>query len=188
MAEENNALVLSDNDNGTQSATWTPVEEITPDQKVLIGAVDPLSGTMQATWNPSSDAAVFKDGSFTDNGVYDAQEDDCDGYKTVTVNVANSYEASDEGKVVSSGALVAQTARSESITENNTYDTTENNSVTVAVAATLSDTDLVSSIAANGSYALWYYTVSPSVIHFTAAADVPAEGVTTLGTITVAVE
>lgn len=87
MPNENNALVLSDNDNGTQSATWTPVEEITPDQKVLIGAVDPLSGTMQATWNPSSDAAVFKDGTFTDNGVYDAQEDDCDGYKTVTVAV-----------------------------------------------------------------------------------------------------
>ena len=87
MPNENNALVLSDNDNGTQSATWTPVEEITPDQKVLIGAVDPLSGTMQATWNPSSEAAVFKDGTFTDNGVYDAQEDDCDGYKTVTVAV-----------------------------------------------------------------------------------------------------
>ena len=84
---DNNALVLSDNENGTQSATWTPVEEVTPDQKVLIGAVDPVSGTMQATWNPSSDAAVFKDGTFTENGAYDAQEDDCDGYKTVTVEV-----------------------------------------------------------------------------------------------------
>lgn len=131
MPNENNALVLSDNDNGTQSATWTPVEEITPDQKVLIGAVDPLSGTMQATWNPSSDAAVFKDGTFTDNGVYDAQEDDCDGYKTVTVNVANSYEASDEGKVVSGGALVAQTETS--ATTNGVVDTTTISQVTVAV-------------------------------------------------------
>lgn len=133
MANENNALVLSDNDNGTQSATWTPIEEITPDQKVLIGNVDPRSGTIQATWNPSSEAAVFKDGTFTVNGIYDAQEDDCDGYKTVTVDVANSYEASDEGKVVSDGALVAQTARAESITTNGTYDTSINNSVTVDV-------------------------------------------------------
>lgn len=87
MPNDNNALVLSDNENGTQSATWTPVEEVTPEQKVLIGQLDPISGTIQAAWNPSSDAAVFKDGTFIENGVYDAQEDDCDGYKTVTVAV-----------------------------------------------------------------------------------------------------
>lgn len=87
MPNDNNALVLSDNENGTQSATWTPVEEVTPEQKVLIGQLDPVSGTIQAAWNPSSDAAVFKDGTFIENGVYDAQEDDCDGYKTVTVTV-----------------------------------------------------------------------------------------------------
>lgn len=87
MPNDNNALVLSDNENGTQSATWTPVEEVTPEQKVLIGQLDPVSGTIQAAWNPSSDAAVFKDGTFIENGVYDAQQDDCDGYKTVTVAV-----------------------------------------------------------------------------------------------------
>lgn len=70
MPNDNNALVLSDNENGTQSATWTPVEEIGPDQKVLIGQLDPVSGTIQAAWNPSSDAAVFKDGTFTDRGYY----------------------------------------------------------------------------------------------------------------------
>ena len=184
MADNINALV-GDND---APATWTDVNDIAPDQKVLIGTIDEKSGNMKAEWRASSQAAVLKEKTITENAVYDPQQEDADGYSMVTVEVPNTYVAEDEGKVVSSGALVAQTARSESITENSTYDTSENNSVTVAVAATLSDADLVSSIAANGSYALWYYTVSPSVIHFTAAAEVPAEGVTTLGTVTVAVE
>jgi hypothetical protein len=188
MADNINALVNTDEENGTQSAAWTDVNNIAPDQKVLIGRVDSLSGNMVASWEPSSDAAVLVEKTITANGEYDATLDEADGYSAVTVNVPNTYEAEDEGKVVSSGALVAQTARSESITANNTYDTTENNSVTVAVAATLSASDLVDSITANGSFALWYYTVSPSVVHFTAAADVPSEGVTTLGTVTVAVE
>lgn len=49
----------------------------------------------------------------------------------ITANVPNSYSASDEGKVVSNGALVAQT--SQNITANGTYDTTTKNSVNVAV-------------------------------------------------------
>ena len=57
-----------------------------------------------------------------------------DGFSAVTVNVPNSYFAEDEGKVVSSGALVAQTARASEITSNGTYDTTNNNSVTVNVS------------------------------------------------------
>lgn len=57
-----------------------------------------------------------------------------DGFSQVTVDVPNSYAAGDEGKVVSSGALVAQTARAGEITANGTYDTTENNSVTVNVS------------------------------------------------------
>ena len=57
-----------------------------------------------------------------------------DGLSKVIVNVPNSYSASDEGKVVSSGALVAQTARSSQITANGTYDTTLNNSVEVNVS------------------------------------------------------
>ena len=65
--------------------------------------------------------------SITANGT--AQ--DVVGYAEVNVNVPNSYTASDEGKVVSSGALVAQTARS--ISANGTYDTTTNNSVSVSV-------------------------------------------------------
>jgi hypothetical protein len=49
----------------------------------------------------------------------------------VVVNVPNSYVISDEGKVVQSGVLVAQT--SFSVTINGTYDTTANNSVVVNV-------------------------------------------------------
>ena len=71
--------------------------------------VESLSVTQNGTYNPGSGKA----------------------YKPVTVNVPNSYGAGDEGKVVSGGALVAQT--SASITANGTVDTTTNNSVTVNV-------------------------------------------------------
>lgn len=68
------------------------------------------------------------------NGSYAASGDNLDGYSSVAVNVPNSYAAADEGKVVQSGELVSQTVRSSSITENGTYDTTTNNSVTVNVS------------------------------------------------------
>lgn len=48
--------------------------------------------------------------------------------------IPNNYTLADEGKVVKNGALVAQTARATVITENGTFDTTENNSVTVNVS------------------------------------------------------
>ena len=47
--------------------------------------------------------------------------------------ITNQYAAGDEGKVVNNGSLVAQTAYPTTITENGTYNTTENNSVTVNV-------------------------------------------------------
>ena len=50
----------------------------------------------------------------------------------IIVNVPNSYTAGDEGKVVSNGALVAQTAHAK-VTSNGTIDTTLNNSVEVDV-------------------------------------------------------
>ena len=53
-------------------------------------------------------------------------------YSPVTTNVPNSYGASDEGKVVSNGALVAQTAHAP-VTQNGTIDTTLYNSVPVNV-------------------------------------------------------
>lgn len=53
-------------------------------------------------------------------------------YASANVQVPNTYEASDEGKVVSNGALVAQT--SQTVTQNGTYDTTLNDEVTVNVS------------------------------------------------------
>jgi hypothetical protein len=69
-----------------------------------------------------------------------------DGYDAFKVDVPNSYSASDEGKVVSDGALVEQTSRS--ITSNGTYDTTENNEVFVSVSGGGSD----------GTFTIPYYT------------------------------
>lgn len=92
MADTVNALVSSDNENGTQSAEWTPVEQIDPDQKVLLGRLNPLSGTMEATWAPSSGAAVFKEKTITENGIYDPQQEGADGYSMVMVDIPTSVE------------------------------------------------------------------------------------------------
>ena len=64
------------------------------------------------------------------NGTYRAPSGKA--YTPVNVNVPNTYAASDEGKVVSNGSLVSQTAHAE-VTQNGTIDTTLNNSVTVNV-------------------------------------------------------
>lgn len=66
----------------------------------------------------------------TENGTTNAPSGKA--YNKVVANVPNSYGASDEGKVVSNGALVSQTAHAE-VTQNGTIDTTLNNSVTVNV-------------------------------------------------------
>ena len=58
--------------------------------------------------------------------------EDVTNYASVSVSVPNSYSASDEGKVVNNGALVAQT--SDTVTANDTYDTTLINSLTVNVS------------------------------------------------------
>ena len=70
--------------------------------------------------------------SFSSNGTYTAPSGKA--YSPVTVNVPNSYAAGDEGKVVSNGELVSQTAHEE-VNTNGTIDTTLNNSVVVNVPA-----------------------------------------------------
>ena len=67
--------------------------------------------------------------SVTQNGTY---SETGKAYSPVNVSVPNTYSASDEGKVVSNGALVAQS--SQTIDSNGTYDTTLKNSVTVNVS------------------------------------------------------
>lgn len=127
------------------------------------------------------DAAVLKQKTVTQNGTYNASSDNADGYSKVTVNVPasavdtgtksitangtgidvvgyaavdvnvpNSYAAADEGKVVSNGALVAQT--SDTVTTNDTYDTTLINSLTVNVSGgvSISDGVVVKTRDANG--------------------------------------
>ena len=69
--------------------------------------------------------------SVTQNGTTTAPSGKA--YSPVTVNVPNSYAAGDEGKVVSNGSLVAQTAHAK-VTQNGTIDTTLNNSVEIDVS------------------------------------------------------
>ena len=95
------------------------------------------------TYNASSDSAdgysqvnVAVPASAVDTGTKNITANgngqDVVGYAAVNVAVPNSYSASDEGKVVSNGALVAQT--SDTVTANDTYDTTLINSLTVNVS------------------------------------------------------
>jgi hypothetical protein len=77
-------------------------------------------------------APVLIEKSVMENGTYNAASDSADGYSSVTVAVPNTYSASDEGKVVSNGALVAQ--GSDTVTENGTVDTTLISSLLVNVA------------------------------------------------------
>ena len=64
-----------------------------------------------------------------ENGVYRAEDYELDGFNQVEVEVANTYVAGDEGKVVDNGELKAQTSRN--VTANGTYDTTLNSEVIV---------------------------------------------------------
>ena len=80
---------------------------------------------------PTGEPPVLVSKSVTSNGTYNASSDNADGYDNVAVNVANSYSAGDEGKVVNNGALASQTSRN--VTDNGTYDTTSNNEVVVNV-------------------------------------------------------
>lgn len=81
-----------------------------------------VTGTAQGGITPTGTKSITANGTGID--VY--------SYQYADVAVPNSYSASDEGKVVSNGALVAQT--SDTVTANDTYDTTLINSLTVNVS------------------------------------------------------
>lgn len=97
------------------------------------------NGTHDVTNYASANVAVpasavdsgTKSVSITSNGT---TTEDVTGYASasITTNVPNSYTSSDEGKVVSNGSLVSQS--SATYTENDTYDTTLVDEVTVNVS------------------------------------------------------
>ena len=96
---------------------------------------DNLDGYSQVTVSVPASAVDSGTKSITANG----NNQDVVGYAAVNVNVPNSYSAGDEGKVVSSGALVAQTAHADvtPTTSDQTIDTTTNNSIKVKGDANL---------------------------------------------------
>ena len=101
-----------------------------------------------------------KEISITSNGT---TTEDVAAYASaeITVAVPNTYAAGDEGKVVSSGALVSQTTRN--VSANGTYDTTTNNSTVVAVPASAVDSG-TKSIATNGTHdVIGYASVTVAV-------------------------
>lgn len=106
-----------------------------------------LPSEMAAAIDAIEDPSVLTTKAITANGNYDAAADEVDGYSLVTVNVPNSFTSEDEGKVVSSGALVAQTSLS--VTENGTVDTTLNDEVVVNVPAANLGTKTITQ---NGTY------------------------------------
>ena len=91
------------------------------------------NGTIDTTINNSVEVAV--PASAVDAGTKEISTNgthDVVGYASARVNVPNSYNSSDEGKVVSNGALIAQVAHA-LVTANGVIDTTLNNSVEIAV-------------------------------------------------------
>lgn len=124
------------------------------------------------TYNASSDSAdgysqvnVSVPASAVDSGTKsitaNGNNQDVVGYAAVNVNVPNSYSAGDEGKVVSSGALVAQT--SDTVTANDTYDTTLINSLTVNVSGGGGGSDESGSFVASGDQT--NVTLSVTALH-----------------------
>lgn len=98
------------------------LDPITRREKYLAALAESGGGGSSVEVEPLS---VTENGTYSEEGV---------AYSPVTVNVPNSYAAADEGKVVSNGALVAQTAHAK-VTTNGTIDTTLNNSVEIDVSS-----------------------------------------------------
>lgn len=112
----------------------------------IAGAIRAKLGT-QATYKPAQMAGaiaqihgdpVLEALNVNANGTYTPSSGK-DGFSQAVVNVPNSYSSGDEGKVVSGGALVAQS--SQSITQNGTYDTTLKNQAIVSVPNSYSASD-----------------------------------------------
>lgn len=90
-----------------------------------------LEDDVEVTYTRPAAPTGTKNISITANG---QTTEDVTAYASaqITANVPNTYAAADEGKVVSNGALVAQ--GSDTVTQNDTYDTTLISSLTVNVS------------------------------------------------------
>ena len=123
--------------NITQNGTITRNVARYASAEITTNVPNPSTGTKEITANGDHDVTDYAtahvavpqpSGSVTinSNGTHDVTQ-----YASASVNVPNSYSASDEGKVVSNGALVGQTSRT--VTSNGTVDTTLNDEVVVNV-------------------------------------------------------
>lgn len=99
--------------------------------KTLLTEAKYLEDDVTVTYTRPSAPSGTKNISITANG---QTTEDVTNYASaqITANVPNTYSAGDEGKVVSNGALVAQ--GSDTVTQNDTYDTTLISSLTVNVS------------------------------------------------------
>lgn len=99
--------------------------------KTLLTEGKYLEDDVAVVYSRPSAPSGTKNISITQNGV---TTEDVTNYASaqITANVPNTYSAGDEGKVVSNGALVAQ--GSDTVTQNDTYDTTLISSLTVNVS------------------------------------------------------
>ncbi len=125
----------------TVSYKGATIATVSNDTKTLLTEGKYLEDDLTLT-DVSGGGAVLTTKNISANGTYNASSDSADGYSQVNVAVPNSYSAGDEGKVVSNGALVAQTAHADvtPTTSDQTIDTTTNNSIKVK-----GDADLVAS-------------------------------------------
>ena len=123
---------------GTPEAATLVSKEITQNG-TYTASDDSADGYSDVTVNVQGEPPVLGAKSISANGLYEAVDDSWDGYAYVQVTVPNSYTSTDEGKVVSSGALVSQTSTTK--TANGTYDTTLNDEVTVNVPNSYASTD-----------------------------------------------
>lgn len=99
--------------------------------KTLLTEAKYLEDDVTVTYTRPAAPSGTKNISITANGT---TTEDVTNYASaqITANVPNTYSAGDEGKVVSNGALVAQ--GSDTVTQNDTYDTTLISSLTVNVS------------------------------------------------------
>lgn len=141
-AEITTNVPASEVDKGTKSIATNGTHNVVgyANAQVAVPASEVDVGTKEITSNGTHDVVGYASASvavpasavdsgtksITSNGTHDVI-----GYASASVAVPNSYSQSDEGKVVSNGALVSQT--SDTVTANDTYDTTLIDELTVNV-------------------------------------------------------